>query len=719
MSRLYGHARIKPELASSFRTAVAKTASKKLCQEISLESGPGPTVARAFSRNQTPYFSMVVQCSMLCSQFDLEQLAAAIQHIFEKNAEDAPPGHEPALPNANAIKGFLRACQEQTAGFNWRLIFLAVEQTLNDFTADLQNDVRSSRDWHRVPLPEFILRGLTLMLPLVQKLPSDRFVLVELFSRDGLNLVVVWAHCILELTVVILEQVSGQPKPKRKQFGTGEAQICVHVYADRDAITLMSTAEHGNEELFHLEPESDELRIKVLPRVPLNQYGAQLISYSMEFIFQELDGIVEEMTHVIGAFALLITRHATFHCDDELDRSIRRIRSPIPDCSQTPFQLENMSMRRILDALSIIFQGIKTTKNVIDQLVQMYSGKPLDESIPTPSRITEIFRRNTDRSEQQENANERYLQDWRKLVEVGRHLAILVVALAHVENLSSCDQLPLICRTEALQDHQLARELRNWDGSSSLYIGEYTWYRAIALLLLPHAMPTSLGNTPPCLVSSCGWSIFLNTFIQEKEIDPSLIPLGRFSVSTGTPWRKGVYRHAIFDGPDKGRLGIWKYAGHAGDAVSLRCADQVSLGRPLYGEKDDSWVVTLQMQVVKRNEPAHLYTRRTGYAELFTALWLACRTEPCNHNITSATLEHRCCAVSGFGDVGLELDHRIVLCLTANNPMARWRALVAISRSRQVEKDLSRGVLLRGNDCCLQCAIDQVSRKGGSWFIVL
>ncbi|XTI85368.1 hypothetical protein V2W45_1454916, partial [Cenococcum geophilum] len=93
LMRLYGHARIEAQLASSFRTTVAKTASTKLCAGISLESGPGPTVARALSKNQTPYFSTVVQCSMLCSIFDIHQLAAAIQQVFEKQAEDAPPGH--------------------------------------------------------------------------------------------------------------------------------------------------------------------------------------------------------------------------------------------------------------------------------------------------------------------------------------------------------------------------------------------------------------------------------------------------------------------------------------------------------------------------------------------------------------------------------------------------------------------------------------------------
>lgn len=288
-------------------------------------------------------------------------------------------------------------------------------------------------------------------------------------------------------------------------------------------------------------------------------------------------------------------------------------------------------------------------RKTIDQHLNLYDLAPLNEKLPVPNRLLAMYKHSIGKTETSEKEQDHLVTIWRRLVEVGRHLAILILALAHVEDLGSCERIPLICQTEALQDHPLAIELRTWNGFNSLGIGEYTWYHAIALLLLGHTMPTTLGNVPPALVSSRGWSVYVGTFLQpqtrnfEEMIDPSLVSSGRFGISIGVPWRNEVYRHAIFDGPDKGTLGHWEYEEHGGDTASLRCADQVRQGRPLHGEDEDSSKVTLRL--IRTPTPNNNFTRRTGYAELFSALWLTRRTRSCDHNITSVVLDPSCVTV--------------------------------------------------------------------------
>lgn len=51
--------------------------------------------------------------------------------IFIRRAESAPPSEVlPPLPQATDIAGYLRACQDQTAEYDWNLILDAVQLRL-------------------------------------------------------------------------------------------------------------------------------------------------------------------------------------------------------------------------------------------------------------------------------------------------------------------------------------------------------------------------------------------------------------------------------------------------------------------------------------------------------------------------------------------------------------------------------------------------------------
>ncbi|OCK98634.1 uncharacterized protein K441DRAFT_674196 [Cenococcum geophilum 1.58] len=421
-------------------------------------------------------------------------------------------------------------------------------------------------------IPEFILRGLTMMLPLVQKLPDDRMIQIELTYIDGLALIVVWAHHLLELNVVVYDHVTGGIglEPLKKQFGTGNAQVVVEVGAPLGrpaSITLMSVIENGKDELFRLVPDTDAMRIEILRRELLCEYGGSLITSVAAGEFQDLEPVVAEMAHVVCAFAINIGFRflrrpmSSIHGDDaDKGTTLNQYDGMLYDddffenedrVTGYEKELENDSDRqleyetqrsppietptpRILDATRTVFGGIKMNRKTIDQHLNLYDIAPLNEKLPVPNRLLAMYKRSIGKAEMSEKEQDHLVTIWRRLVEVGRLLAILILALAHVEDLGSCEKIPLICQTEALQDHPLAIKLRTWNGIDPLDIGEYTWYHAIALLLLGHAMPTTLGNVPPALVSSRGWSVYVGTFLQpqtrnfEEMIDPSLISSGRF-----------------------------------------------------------------------------------------------------------------------------------------------------------------------------------------------
>lgn len=89
LANVFGRCRISLALTSSFKTVVTNSTSNvPLLERITLQGGPGPTVIRAFQ--ETPYFAMVVQLSLLVWTFDSNYLATAITDAFRDRVEGAP-----------------------------------------------------------------------------------------------------------------------------------------------------------------------------------------------------------------------------------------------------------------------------------------------------------------------------------------------------------------------------------------------------------------------------------------------------------------------------------------------------------------------------------------------------------------------------------------------------------------------------------------------------
>jgi hypothetical protein len=185
----------------------------------------------------------------------------------------------------------------------------------------------------------------------------------------------------------------------------------------------------------------------------------------------------------------------------------------------------------------------------------------------------------------------------------------------------------------------------------------------------------------------------------------------------------------VIDGPNNlADYPSWDLKASSGQSISLSCESPVEYGPPLVGERGDSFVVSLRLQVAAVEAFSKMGlnpVRRTGYNELSSALWHIRNTNSCIHDPNlgeEISLGPGCMAITGFDErqsiVGFG---RIVIFLTAGNPVSRWRAILSLAQDTSNEGFGYIPVMLRGRDCCLRCAVEQTLKRAGTetWAIVL
>lgn len=308
---------------------------------------------------------------------------------------------------------------------------------------------------------------------------------------------------------------------------------------------------------------------------------------------------------------------------------------------------------------------------------------------------------------------------WQGMLAKVRYLSVVLLTFAFVRDLETSGDLPRSPSVEQLGPGDLKTSWDNWDGKSKIWIPEDCWFLVLARLLIGHK--GAIESTSTCLVSDRGWSVFLSTF---GDADPWFTDAGYVVVRKGIPC------------PGDGFGKKWQMVHTAGQKECLRCLDAVYPSKPLCDDRHGSFLVNLRLNSEKpgrtyvkrtgRQEDRRKETeiRRTGYRELFAALWGVQRTKGCQHESSKLTLPPSCVSVSSFGDLELSKlkeKARVYICLTAHNSCARWRALLAVHMNAYMFTPFVaiKQVMLRGEDCCFQCAVKQTLVLAGHWFLVL
>ena len=250
LANVFGRCRISLTLSSSFKTVITKSTSNvPLVERITLQGGPGPTVIRALQ--ETPYFAMVVQLSLLVWTFHANYLATAIADALRNRLEGAPTSSLlQNSPERGGILKVLKACESQTSAFNWNMMLDAVSRTLG------YNPNKAPLDF-----PPFVLQGLLDMLPMVQTLPNDRMLHIQIpvgeNLESGISTLVVWAHHILDLTVIVRPRGINGHLPKVIRFGNSDSEqvLIEEIAADHEATIVILDSRREN--LLTVKPDPD------------------------------------------------------------------------------------------------------------------------------------------------------------------------------------------------------------------------------------------------------------------------------------------------------------------------------------------------------------------------------------------------------------------------------------------------------------------------------
>ena len=317
--------------------------------------------------------------------------------------------------------------------------------------------------------------------------------------------------------------------------------------------------------------------------------------------------------------------------------------------------------------------------------------------------------------------------EWNQILGIAKRLSIFLLALARVVNPEDCEDLRFTgFAFGSIHEHPLAQQVEEWNGKDTLCVRDNAWLQAMAIPLLGHRKHVwDLQWDRICLISDGGWSAWIPTF---EDVDPAFSSVGSVRVGRGSPCRDGVWKTGILDSQSADNFHVKtdvKRAESCGQVTSLRCAEKVTMESPYCGEGGDVFLVSARLRLhnaIPNQKPVH----RVSYKALQKYLWWTQLSKACTHGnrmrediklgIDSATIK-------GFGYHLHDTDERILIYLTAHSVGARWLALAMVTRISlgidELEPQGSRQILLRVNDCCFQCGIDQAAAQPGKWFIIL
>ncbi|KAL9578223.1 MAG: hypothetical protein Q9203_007176 [Teloschistes exilis] len=522
-----------------------------------------------------------------------------------------------STPDRNGVLGVLRACESQTSAFDWNMMLDAVSATLG-----YEDITRAPWD-----IPAFVLQGLLDMFPMVQTLPGDRLIHVQIPVSEnlasGVTALVVWAHHVLDLTVLVSLHYRRRRLSKRyERFGSADIdQVFVEeVAADEVAsITLLDTQKNDLLKITP-EPDAEQELIGSVRRTPLCGIGNVLFEdWGGRFLAlrKKNPAVMEDLQNITSAFAIIVARNLVKdETEKDLDADTLARRKAIK---------HNVDKDCLLQVSRFLFNNIHMKSQQIDGLVAQYSASPLDGSLPRPAALDAAAR-----AEPQPPNHSVIVEDeWDVICSYARCLSIFLIALAHVTNLEDCESLKFVdLAFSEICNLALGQQLDDWNGRDALRITDDIWLQVLAVPLVGYRKKLrSLPWDRVCLVSDRGWSAWISTLAQ---CDPEYTRSGSVMLRQGSPCRNGVWKTGIWDLASVPRfMTDPERAEMCGQVAHLRCAEKVNLVNPYCGEGEDAFVVSARLRRQEVQPKESLV--RAGYKELHKYLWWAQLSERCIH----------------------------------------------------------------------------------------
>ena len=465
--------------------------------------------------------------SFLISIYEKSSLASAIVNHFETLTEEAPvTAVRRAIPSQESVKCTLQACDDQTTAYrwHWRMHLLSVGAALGLQEKDVSESI-----------PETVFQGLTMMLPLAQSLPEDRFILVE--TQSGACTIVVWAHILLGLRVAVRSYNTKENGFIETQFPRDSVseQVILYMGVTHDSwvnenldnlgvlkpsIVLFTTSDR----LVELKEESGAREIDANLRRPLKGIGrVYLERLTSNQIGRER--VMDEMAIIACSFALCIARKFVKRHYTHETAGAYEISESNPERIFLTARQESVDTPalRIFNASCMVFGVDDRTlsSKTCEEYASLYHNEPLYKIANPPSSVRAIF----DEWTQLANVPTPSLH-WELFRVRAVSLAMLILALAHVHDLEACADMPMSYMISMLSRSELREQLSNWNGRDEISVSRIFWFDIIALLMAGER-GEKLDLRATCLLSEGGWSLYLSTF---GDSDPSYIGTFLFSV---------------------------------------------------------------------------------------------------------------------------------------------------------------------------------------------
>ena len=724
LAEVFGRGQINPELEAKFKDVVKVHNFIPISHgcEIILDSGPGPTMLRAFRDKR--YFAMVIQLSLLAWMHGREDFATMLSQAMTERVDMGVP-EATAGPGNSGIILTLTACSSQSSAFSWGYYIKEVD---NRFRTSITNYYFHS---DHLKLTRHVLLAAMDYLYLVQRFPEDRKVTVS--NAIGSITLIIWAHHVLGLTVAVVEPASDA----KVIFGDHESPHMIITWPEtrkreEEYLYWPSCSDDVGPEIRLLDSkmsvilestEEVEKRTEIIAdeRHPLTNYGVTYLRrlFNTVAIISDNDPIYEESAKWATALAI--------HRDRRLDRKFEsEYTSTDFDANEGLCPAASVEIWRILSSARIIFADISLQASHIDSYVKFLSETALDKD-HLPSTFSAFLKRVPD--SQPFSPAEKHLDNI-------KHLASIVLIFAHVSEIESCADLPIVFHNPA---DRLLGNLMEKGPKERFELENQAIFHAVANLLIGHGYsPERKTDFYLFLCSDFGWSVFLDT-VGDK--DPGVVRPELVHVKRGTPTNSKTKerRLRIRDGRGYNSL-------HMPETFQLlrgleylpRLAARVhpTKGRQEYWtSRTEHFEATIYLSVEasfewRQHSDVPSWQQVIKYGNMQKILWSTHSSPYCDHPRLSepapTKLGPDAVVLMGFDSLGENIAHnetqevypeRIIIYLSRGDARIRWLAIENAVSGR--EHPVCREVMLRTAGCCDACALEHTASLPGRWTLIL
>lgn len=714
LTQVFGRALIENKITQQFKNGVGPARPPfPLNDALELRQGRGESLSKALQNENDGRLNTIIQLSLLSAMHDRLSLASALDYgLNERVKSDYKEAR--SSPGYAGIAGTLQAISSQTPTSMWSQYVHIVRERLLPVVGSLPLQDYGAK------LPANLLFACLDSLYLIQRWPDEYRLTIS--EPVGCVTLIIWAHYLLGIPVVVRNRDSKEDLLFSNDQSMSPNIIVHHTFHIRSRPEICLLGKTDDDIHIRIPPDAAQhVTIEARERVPLAGYSTIHIcrAYSNPFSWcysQEF----QDAAHFSVAIAMALSKRL------------------VSDVIGVPLSIERW---RIWEAADVLFNHMPFNHALAEKFA---------DNIPPHLRVKDYH------SEILPGALDAYLKkcnDGSTILTLGV-VATDIIVMATVSGVASCAKLPLIAEDSYTDQGYLQEKLLRC--KETVEVGPCDFFNHVLWRLIgPDPVQSHLAveecQRDVFLASAFGWTVYLSTFAA-GDGDVSHVDPQRIYIVEGVPTSKKTGDEKSF-GRDATHPSIELIAdgsigAEAANAIvdnsvpsfKSRCISAVQQRSEYYGSGNDSFHLILKflgthLEPASSSEAPRSFMIQQSYRSFHENLWRVHRIQKCGCSpkedaipedvrlpIEAATAAgnwawhklERPKARGIYGRVERILPERIIIVLVHGDPRARWLAVGAASDATE-----TRQTLLRGLGCCVSCAIEDVIKRDGKWFLII